>query len=164
MLRVNQRLCARSIASGSLFRWRLLPSELNCADGGSRLWEPSNGEKTWTEACKEARRLHRYEVTCLGTSPKEHHFGVNILAHHQQALSDQFASPSEDRFEGISWNKSALGNPELSGSAAFFDCTLEARHPAGDHMIMIGRIKACHDHGKSGLGYHRGGYFTLEQR
>ena len=95
---------------------------------------------------------------------KGDHFGVNILADDQQDLSNRFASPHEDRFDGIHWTLSDIGNPQLEGAAAFFDCTLEAVHPAGDHMVMIGRIQSCRDEGKAGLGYHRGGYFTLEKK
>ena len=88
-------------------------------------------------------------------------FMVNILAEDQKDLSNRFASPIEDRFEGIDWQKSENGNPMLGGTAAFFDCSTENVIDAGDHQIIIGRVHNCASNGKSGLGYHRGQYFTL---
>ena len=95
---------------------------------------------------------------------KGQHFGVNVLAHDQEELSNTFAKSVDDRFENVDWDESYIGNPMLNNCSAFFDCTLEATHEAGDHVIMIGRIKSCKDSGKDGLGYHRGGYFTLGQQ
>ncbi len=90
-------------------------------------------------------------------------FGVNILAHDQQDLSNRFATASDDRFAGITWSMSPHANPELGGCAAFFDCRLHMSHLAGDHTIIIGEILDCHMTEKAGLGYHHGGYFTLER-
>ena len=95
---------------------------------------------------------------------KAGHFGVNILADDQDDLSGRFASSVENRFSELNWQKTDIGNPELPGCAAFFDCNLETSHVAGDHTILIGRVMACHDTGKDGLGYHRGGYFTLDRK
>ena len=91
-------------------------------------------------------------------------FVINVLAENQKDLSNRFASPIEDRFEGIDWQKSERGNPMLSGTAAFFDCSTEKTIDAGDHQIIIGRIHDCNSNGKSGLGYHRGQYFTLSDQ
>ena len=92
------------------------------------------------------------------------HIGVNILGADQQNISSRFSSPLENRFDEIDWQKTNMGSPELSGCAAFFDCILENSHLAGDHTILIGRVMACHDTGKDGLGYHRGVYFTLDRK
>jgi flavin reductase (DIM6/NTAB) family NADH-FMN oxidoreductase RutF len=91
-------------------------------------------------------------------------FGVNILAYDQQELSNRFATPVKERFDGIKWVETETGNPELADCATFFDCALEQNHLAGDHTILIGRVINCRANAKNVLGYHRGGYFTIEKR
>lgn len=88
-------------------------------------------------------------------------FVINILAEDQQDISNRFATTMDDRFDGIDWRSSQGGNPLLGGIAAYFDCTTEQTIAAGDHQIIIGRVHDCDANGKSGLGYHRGKYFTL---
>lgn len=90
-------------------------------------------------------------------------FGVNILAHDQQDLSNRFARPIDDRFAEVDWTVTSNGNPALGGTAAFFDCRLDNAHIAGDHTILIGEVIAFQMTDKNGLGYYRGGYFTLDR-
>jgi 3-hydroxy-9,10-secoandrosta-1,3,5(10)-triene-9,17-dione monooxygenase reductase component len=85
------------------------------------------------------------------------HFCVNVLAVGQEDLAAVFASKGADKFAGVSWRASETGAPVLDGSLAYVDCTIEAVHPAGDHDIVIGRVRAlsaCAD--GEPLLYHRG--------
>jgi len=91
------------------------------------------------------------------------HFAVNILAEDQKHLSNTFARPSEDRFAGINWQLSKNGSPLLEGTAAWFDCTVYQRVDAGDHLMLLGEVKAFNNSGKTGLGYAKGAYFTPAQ-
>ena len=50
------------------------------------------------------------------------HFAVNILSEEQQSLSERFATPVENRFEGIDWSPGMAGVPLLSGCIATFEC------------------------------------------
>lgn len=88
-------------------------------------------------------------------------FMINVLADDQKDISNRFASPIDDRFDGVAWEKSKRGNPMLSGTAGYFDCSTENIIDAGDHKIIIGRVHECDANDKHGLGYHRGQYFTL---
>lgn len=88
-------------------------------------------------------------------------FAVNVLAEHQQEVSTLFSSRVEDRFAQVAWRDGPLGNPLLEGAAAWFDCTRHQVVDAGDHVILIGRIGAFAATEQNGLGYARGGYFTL---
>lgn len=88
-------------------------------------------------------------------------FAVNVLAADQEELSNRFASPIDDRFDGVNWSTTATGHPVFDDTAAYFDCTLDQTVAAGDHTVLIGRIEACHSSGKAGLGYSSGKYFTL---
>lgn len=87
-------------------------------------------------------------------------FAVNILSESQTDISNTFARPVEDRFASVDWQKGPLGSPVFAGVAAWFDCSMHNRVDAGDHVILIGKIEAFENSGKTGLGYARGGYFT----
>ena len=87
-------------------------------------------------------------------------FAVNILSAHQREISNRFASPIEDRFVDIDWSSSALGNPLIAHTAAWFDCIFERRFIAGDHMVMIGEVKGFDSDDRPALGYARGSYFN----
>ncbi|MFO1144563.1 MAG: flavin reductase family protein [Amaricoccus sp.] len=85
-------------------------------------------------------------------------FAVNILAEDQEAVSNTFARPSEDRFATVGWKPGPHGAPVLDGAAAWFDCATHEIVDAGDHVILVGRVEAFDDAGSNGLGYARGAY------
>ncbi|WP_160871915.1 flavin reductase [Shinella sp. AETb1-6] len=87
-------------------------------------------------------------------------FGVNILSEGQKDVSNAFARPVEDRFAAVQWQRGPFGSPVFAGVAAWFDCVMHAVVDAGDHVILLGRVEAFDNSGKTGLGYARGGYFT----
>lgn len=67
-------------------------------------------------------------------------FAVNVLGSHQHHFSRQFATPSPNKFHGIPHSPGLGGCPLLAGSLARFECGLENRMPAGDHVIFVGRV------------------------
>ena len=68
-------------------------------------------------------------------------FGISVLAEDQHETSNQFAGKAEDKFAGIHWDPSAVTcSPMIRGAVAHIDCTLEAVHPGGDHVIVVGRV------------------------
>lgn len=70
-------------------------------------------------------------------------FAVNILAEDQEELSQAFAfRPPQARFELGSWTTAVTGAPILSDALAWLDCTVEGRHPAGSHVVFVGRVRA----------------------
>ena len=90
-------------------------------------------------------------------------FCVNILAEDQEALSRTFATPGTDRFLGVGWRPAPSGAPVLAGVLAWIDCSIEAEHEAGDHQIVVGRVReldVLHD-GRP-LVFYRGGYGRFE--
>ncbi|HEX2118052.1 MAG TPA: flavin reductase family protein [Acidimicrobiales bacterium] len=90
-------------------------------------------------------------------------FCVNILAEDQEALSRAFATHGLDRFHGVGWRAAPSGAPVLSGVLAWIDCTIEAEHEAGDHLIVVGRVRelALAHEGRP-LVFYRGGYGRFE--
>jgi len=105
-----------------------------------------------------AKRAGSYHALCQADG-----FAVNILAEDQKTISNTFARPCADRFADIDWSPGQSGSPLLAGTAAWFDCTVHQRVDAGDHMILLGEVKALDNSGKTGLGYARGAYFTPSQ-
>lgn len=69
-------------------------------------------------------------------------FAVNILSGEQVDISNQFARRGTDKWLGVDWQESPLGNPIIAGSLHWLDCEIHAEHAAGDHVIVIGEVKA----------------------
>ncbi|UOK36710.1 flavin reductase family protein [Pseudomonas palleroniana] len=69
-------------------------------------------------------------------------FAVNILSGEQVEISNQFARRGTDKWHGVNWQESPLGNPIIVGSLHWLDCEIHAEHAAGDHLIVIGEVKA----------------------
>lgn len=69
-------------------------------------------------------------------------FAVNILSGEQAELSNQFARQGADKWHGVGWQESPLGNPIIADSLHWLDCEIHAEHAAGDHLIVIGEVKA----------------------
>jgi len=90
-------------------------------------------------------------------------FCVNILAEDQEALSRTYATHGLDRFQGVGWSPAPSRAPILTGALAWVDCTVEAEHPAGDHLIVVGRVREL-DLLREGrpLVFYRGGYGRFE--
>lgn len=91
-------------------------------------------------------------------------FAVNILNSNQEEVCRAFATKGADRFRGLGWRPGTKsGSPVLHDALAFLDCTIEAQHEAGDHMIVVGRV---HEMGvieeHAPLLFYRGGYGRFE--
>ncbi len=70
-------------------------------------------------------------------------FAVNFLRQDQEELSNRFAwVKDENRFLLGDWSTAATGAPVLVDAAAWLDCTIHSRSPAGTHVIYIGEVKA----------------------
>lgn len=67
-------------------------------------------------------------------------FAVNILSKDQKPVSDNFSLKNHDRFENADWYAGPAGYPLLTASAAWFECHRENIIPAGDHIILLGKV------------------------
>jgi flavin reductase (DIM6/NTAB) family NADH-FMN oxidoreductase RutF len=88
-------------------------------------------------------------------------FVINILATDQEALSRRFAGPTQQRFDGIGFRESDLGQIVLDGVIAAIECVRVALFEAGDHTIVVGRVQGGMVREGRPLLYFRGGYHTL---
>ncbi|MDX6743961.1 flavin reductase family protein [Actinocorallia sp. A-T 12471] len=69
-------------------------------------------------------------------------FCVNVLSEGQHDVCSAFAGRAADRFTACSWETGPNGAPRLDGVAAWIDCDVEAVHPAGDHVAILGRVRS----------------------
>ncbi len=69
-------------------------------------------------------------------------FCVNVLAADQVELSNLMATKGADKFGSVTWTPAAsTGSPVLEGVLGHIDCTIHAVYEAGDHYVVIGRVK-----------------------
>lgn len=89
-------------------------------------------------------------------------FCVNILSHDQAAISQAMATKGTDKYDGISWRPAPTGAPLLDGVLGYVDCAVHAVHEAGDHYVVLGRVKELGfvEDGRP-LLYYRGAYDTV---
>ena len=90
-------------------------------------------------------------------------FVVNVLSETQELLSRRFADKLDDRFEGVGITRGTLGDARIEDALATLDCRVVARHPAGDHVIVVGEVEEGAAHDGRPLLYYRGGYAQLER-
>jgi flavin reductase (DIM6/NTAB) family NADH-FMN oxidoreductase RutF/DNA-binding MarR family transcriptional regulator len=93
-----------------------------------------------------------------GVFEEASHFAVNVLAADQIDLSNNFARPKDDRFAEIAYAPGEGGAPVFADCAARFHCEKYQQVDGGDHWIMIGKVVAFDDFGRSPLLYHQGAY------
>ena len=89
---------------------------------------------------------------------------INVLSAGQEALSRRFASGDPpNRFDGVGYARGALGAAVLDDVLAWLECRVVARHPGGDHTIVVGHVEAVGTRQERPLLYYRSGYATLER-
>lgn len=67
-------------------------------------------------------------------------FAVHVLSEKQTDLSNRFATPDIDKFEGVDWQLSSNNLPVLSDCPLCLQCETVASHQASDHKIIIGLV------------------------
>jgi 3-hydroxy-9,10-secoandrosta-1,3,5(10)-triene-9,17-dione monooxygenase reductase component len=92
-------------------------------------------------------------------------FCVNVLAHDQVELCRIFSSRETAKFRGLRWRAAASGAPILEDVLAWVDCDTDRVLDAGDHRLVIGRVRALDvERGVAPLLFYRGGYSRAEAR
>ncbi len=70
---------------------------------------------------------------------------INILAVGQDALAIRFATRGADKFAALAFDRGAHTHmPLLHGAATHIECTMHARHPLGDHVVLVGEVVGGH--------------------
>jgi flavin reductase (DIM6/NTAB) family NADH-FMN oxidoreductase RutF len=91
-------------------------------------------------------------------------FAVTVLPASADGLSRRFADPGRPPGLGdTAWTPGpGTGSPVLDCGLAYFDCTLETVHVAGDHDVCVGRVAACDAMGAGApLVFAGGAYLSI---
>jgi 3-hydroxy-9,10-secoandrosta-1,3,5(10)-triene-9,17-dione monooxygenase reductase component len=70
-------------------------------------------------------------------------FAVNILGRQHGELAVRFSGPG-DRFAGSRTLQTDEGIPVLADALTVLVCDVRDQHPAGDHTVVLGRVRAVH--------------------
>lgn len=93
-------------------------------------------------------------------------FSLSILSEEDEEVSRQFASADpKARFDGVAVQTASTGVPILTSALAWIDCDLHEAVEAGDHMILLGHVRATGTCDEQTAGrpllYFRGKYRSL---
>jgi flavin reductase (DIM6/NTAB) family NADH-FMN oxidoreductase RutF len=93
-------------------------------------------------------------------------FAVNILAEHQQALSQRFSDPTLEgrRFEDLAFDFGKSQLPLLAETSAALECRVSNSHVEGDHRIFIGEVQHTQHSDRAPLLFHKSHYGTFAPR
>jgi flavin reductase (DIM6/NTAB) family NADH-FMN oxidoreductase RutF len=68
-------------------------------------------------------------------------FSVNVLKKGQLDLADHYGrSAQADKMTLTDWTTDRVGLPLLREALAWFECQVVSEHPAGDHVLVLGRV------------------------
>ena len=91
------------------------------------------------------------------------HFAVNILRADQRELSNNFATPLQDKWKGIHYDVWETGCPILPAALASFECKIRYTYNGGDHVIFVGEVlRMTADLEGRPLLFYRGRYSCLD--
>ena len=109
-------------------------------------------------------------LVCIGHDASMHglmmrveHVGISVLSSVQEPLSRRFADPETDRFDGVGYTRGENGVALLDDALVHLECTVVARHEAGDHTIVVCAVERAEPFDGRPLLYYRGGYAQLER-
>jgi 3-hydroxy-9,10-secoandrosta-1,3,5(10)-triene-9,17-dione monooxygenase reductase component len=88
-------------------------------------------------------------------------FAVNVLSADQEAVAYKFALAGGDKFSGVKVHAGLGGVPLIADCVVYFECTVAARYPGGDHDIIVGGVRRTFNIGKTPLLFHVGELRTL---
>lgn len=89
---------------------------------------------------------------------------ISVLSEAQEHISAQFARTGADKWDGVDYQLTSDGNPVIKSALIWLDCEIVAEHEAGDHLIVVVRIREMSgpDEGDSGpLIFYRGRYASM---
>jgi flavin reductase (DIM6/NTAB) family NADH-FMN oxidoreductase RutF len=89
--------------------------------------------------------------------------GLSVLAADQADACRQLSAYGVDRFAGLGWRATPDGAVVLDGASAWLVCGADAQHSAGDHDIVVLRVRDLGvDHDIRPLVFHASQFRRLE--
>ncbi len=108
------------------------------------------------------------ESEAYGVLARTPFFGAAILTADQQEIAVWCSTPGQHDLAacpGLTLCEEESPAPRIKGALSAFACRTQARTPAGDHLIILGRVLAL-DEARAGepLLYYRSNYRALARR
>lgn len=88
-------------------------------------------------------------------------YAINVLADGQQDLSTRYARKGDHLLEEGHYHLGESGAPLIDGALLSLECTLQASHAGGDHIILVGSVDAMHVAEGDPLLFYGGAYRAL---
>lgn len=90
------------------------------------------------------------------------HYAINVLAREHHEHSNRYAKKGDHLLDPAHFTPGQFGSPLINDALVSFECELHATHEGGDHLIIVGLVKAMHarDAGEP-LLFYSGGYHHL---
>lgn len=85
-------------------------------------------------------------------------FCINILRQGQETVARQFATPSTDKFQGVSCRPGITGAPVLESVLAWLECEVEETISGGTHQVLLARVLRAEATSGKPLTYFRGAF------
>lgn len=86
-------------------------------------------------------------------------FGVNMLRAGTEALSNRFATPQKNKFDGVAYKEGPhTGAPLLDDAWGRIECRTVHQYDGGDHVIFVGEVLSLESEEAEPLVYHRRRY------
>lgn len=91
-------------------------------------------------------------------------FAVSILSARQEQLALRFARRGEDHFAGLAIARGQHRVPVVPDAYAHLECEVERQFAAGDHMVVIGRVREVCERDGEPLGFLGGRFSDITER
>lgn len=88
-------------------------------------------------------------------------FAVNVMPEEDKHRILQFARPSDNKFDGVSWRRGWCEVPVLNSAIATLECDTKQMIPCGDHHIIVGSVRAIDSRDGNPLVFFRGQFTSL---
>jgi len=85
-------------------------------------------------------------------------FAVNLLAAHQQDVSQHFAKSGGDKFSQLQYRSGVTGAPLLADTLGHLECRTVHVYEGGDHTIFVGEVVDADVRDVEPLLHFRGAY------
>lgn len=86
---------------------------------------------------------------------------VHVIRADDAELATRFATRGADKFRDTGFTTDAGGLPVLERACVRLDCTTYATHAAGDHTILLGRVRHARVGDTSPAVYFRRAFHTI---
>ncbi|OLT16172.1 flavin reductase [Pseudonocardia sp. CNS-139] len=88
-------------------------------------------------------------------------WNVHVIHPDHADLAARFATRGADKFTDAGFVPDGNGVPVLERTCVTLNCTLHARHPGGDHTILLGRVERTRVGDELPAVYFRRGFHEL---